>query len=102
MEKINDAMETIKSAVEAINSLRDTAYAQYSELIDLALKNRITDEHRLEQIMDSLLDFCDEVRFIELYRKLCRHIYYQYPQLVGEHVALFRAQFESADDSTDE
>ena len=63
-----------------------------------ALKDQITDEQQLEQIMDGLCDFCDEIRFIDLYRSLCRHIYYQYPQLVGEHVALFRALFEGSDE----
>ena len=62
------------------------------------LKDQITDEQQLEQIMDGLCDFCDEIRFIDLYRSLCRHIYYQYPQLVGEHVALFRALFEGPDE----
>lgn len=61
-------------------------------------KDQITDEQQLEQIMDGLCDFCDEIRFIDLYRSLCRHIYYQYPQLVGEHVALFRALFEGPDE----
>ena len=61
--------------------------------------DQITDEQQLEQIMDGLCDFCDEIRFIDFYRSLCRHIYYQYPQLVGEHVALFRALFEGPDES---
>lgn len=78
--------------------LRDTAYAHYSLLVERVLKGQITDEQQLEQIMDGLCDFCDEIRFIDLYRSLCRHIYYQYPQLVGEHVALFRALFEGPDE----
>ena len=67
-------------------------------LVEQVLKDQITDEQQLEQIMDGLCDFCDEIRFIDLYRSLCRHIYYQYPQLVGEHVALFRALFEGPDE----
>ena len=47
-----------------------------------------------EAIMDGFLDFCDDEKFLALYKKLCRHVYYQYPQLVGEHVNLFRLQFE--------
>lgn len=74
------------------------AYAHYSLLVEQVLKDQITDEQQLEQIMDGLCDFCDEIRFIDLYRSLCRHIYYQYPQLVGEHVALFRALFEGPDE----
>ena len=67
-------------------------------LVEQVLKDQITDEQQLEQIMDGLCDFCDEIRFIDLYRSLCRHIYYQYPQRVGEHVALFRALFEGPDE----
>jgi len=97
-ETYDDALNAIKDAVEGISMLRNVAYSQYSALVNQVLNNQITDEHKLEQIMDSLVDFCDEERFSDLYRSLCRHIYYQYPQLVGEHVALFRAQFETNTD----
>ena len=92
------AMEELRNIVEGISKLRDIAYAHYSLLVEQVLKDQITDEQQLEQIMDGLCDFCDEIRFIDLYRSLCRHIYYQYPQLVGEHVALFRALFEGPDE----
>lgn len=98
MDDYQTAMEELKGIVEGISNLRDTAYAQYSALVEKVLKNQITEEQRLEQIMDGLCDFCDETRFIELYRNLCRHIYYQYPQLVGEQVALFRSLFIGSDE----
>ena len=102
MNNDQSALEDLKSTVEVIGKLRDTAYARYSELVGLVLENQITDERRLEQIMDGLCDFCDESRFIELYRSLCRHVYYQYPQLVGEHVTLFRALFEGNDNESEQ
>ena len=95
METYNDALDAIKDVVQGISALRDAAYSQYSALVNQVLNDQITDERKLEQIMDGLVDFCDEERFLALYRSLCRHIYYRYPQLVGEHVALFRAQFET-------
>ena len=58
------------------------------------LKNQIGSEREIETIMDGLLDFCDDEKFLGLYKELCRHVYYQNPQLVGEHVNLFRLQFE--------
>lgn len=94
MDHYNSMLASIRDVAEGINKLRDAAYKQYSVLIDQVLANQITEERKLEQIMDGLCDFCDEERFIELYRSLCRHIYYQYPQLVGEHVAMFRTLFE--------
>ena len=98
MDECRHAMEELRNIVEGISNLRDTAYAHYSLLVEQVLKDQITDKQQLEQIMDGLCDFCDEIRFIDLYRSLCRHIYYQYPQLVGEHVALFRALFEGPDE----
>lgn len=94
MDHYSNMLASIRDIAEGINKLRDAAYKQYSVLVDQVLANKITEEHKLEQIMDGLCDFCDEERFIELYRSLCRHIYYQYPQLVGEHVAMFRSLFE--------
>lgn len=85
MDEYQNAMEELHDIVEGISKLRDAAYTHYSLLVEQVLKDRITDEQQLERIMDGLCDFCDEIRFIELYRSLCRHIYYQYPQLVGEH-----------------
>lgn len=99
MDEYQNVMEELHNIVEGISKLRDAAYTHYSLLVEQVLKDRITDEQQLERIMDGFCDFCDEIRFIELYRSLCRHIYYQYPQLVGEHVALFRALFEGPDEN---
>ena len=38
----------------------------------------------------------------EPYKKLCRHIYCRYPQLVRDHVALYRALFEPAEEDNEE
>lgn len=94
MDNYNKVLASIRDVAVGINKLRDAAYKLYSVLVNQVLANKITEEHKLEQIMDGLCDFCDEERFLELYRSLCRHIYYQYPQLVGEHVAMFRTLFE--------
>lgn len=91
--------DIIQELANRLRSLRDEAFTQYSRLVEQVLNDRITDKRDLERIMDGLLDFCDEERFIEIYRKLCRHIYYKHPQLVGEHVTLFRAQFEATEES---
>ncbi|MFR1479445.1 MAG: hypothetical protein ACLSB9_29020 [Hydrogeniiclostridium mannosilyticum] len=89
MDECQHAMEELRNIVEGISNLRDTAYAHYSLLVERVLKDQITDEQQLEQIMDGLCDFCDEIRFIDLYQN--RHIYYQYPQLV-ESMWLFSAR----------
>lgn len=74
MDEYQNAMEELRDIVEGISKLRDAAYTHYSLLVEQVLKDRITDEQQLERIMDGLCDFCDEIRFIELYRSLCRHM----------------------------
>ena len=68
MDEYQNAMDELHGIAEGINKLRDTAYSHYSSLVEQVLRDRITDEQQLERIMDGLCDFCDEIRFIELYR----------------------------------
>ena len=91
MENYESALNEIKEIVEGITSLTNAAYQHYSALVDAVLRDEITDAKQIERIMDGLVDFGDDNRFIDIYRKLCRHVYYNYPELVGEHVALFLA-----------
>ena len=67
---------------------------QADELLDEAL----TDEKQIEHILDGIIDFGDDLRFLELSKRLCRHIYYEYPQLVGSFVHMYRALLEEKED----
>ena len=57
-----------------------------------------TDEKQIDHILDGIIDFGDDLRFLELSKRLCRHIYYEYPQLVGSFVHMYRALFEEKED----
>ena len=91
MDNYESALNEIREIVEGITALTNAAYQHYSALVDAVLRDEITDAKQIERIMDGLVDFGDDNRFIDIYRKLCRHVYYNYPELVGEHVALFLA-----------
>ena len=67
--------------------------------MDEVLADRITDEKQIEGILDGIMDFGEDERFLELSKKLCRHIYYRYPQLVGDFVSMFRLLFEEKEDA---
>lgn len=91
----------IRETVQRLFRLMDTAYQQYSQLVEQVVKDRITGEQEIERIMDGLMDFGDDQRFLALYKALCRHVYDKHPTLVREHIALFRTQFEErADEET--
>ena len=98
MENYDKLLEDIKETVGQISELYDLAFVQYSHAVDEVLAGRLTDEKQIEHILDGIIDFGDDLRFLNLSKKLCRHIYYQYPQLVGEFVHMFRAMFEGKED----
>lgn len=102
MDDYQKMFDDLKVIIETTNQLKRAAYRRYTTLVDSVLENKITGEAEIERIMDGLMDYGDDTDFLELYRKLCRHVYYNYPALVGEHVALFRALFMTRDEDVDE
>ena len=95
MDDYQSAFQKIASAVEGIEALRRTAFRQYSLLVEAVINNQITDQQEIQQIIDGLSDFGDQEEFLELSKKLYRHIYYAHPEMVGKYAALFRAMFMS-------
>ena len=98
MDSYSELLEQVRDTVSALRQLTDTAYEQYSALVNAVIAGEIQGQREIERIMDGLIDFGDDIRFLEIYKRLCRHVYYKYPGMVGEHVALWRLQFEDAKD----
>ena len=84
----------LQSLLTTFEARKKQIYLHYQQLVDSVLSSQIISEREIERLMDGLLDFCDDEKFLVLYKDLCRHVYHQYPQLVGEHINLFRLQFE--------
>lgn len=98
MENYEKFIAEIDEVVKQIKGLYDLAYTQYSHAVDEVISGRLTDEKQIEHILDGIIDFGDDLRFLELSKRLCRHIYYEYPQLVGSFVHMYRALFEERED----
>ena len=95
----SDDISKLRDLFVQLQAIRDEAYRQYSIAVEDVISDRITDIDSITAILDGVEDFCDDERFIDLYRKICKHIYYQYPEIVGEHVSLFRALWMTNEDS---
>ena len=93
----NSPLDDIAYLIAEFEEQKKIIYAHYSQAVASVMAGRITAENEIERIMDGLLDFGDDKQFLVLYKKLCRHVYNSYPQMVSEHIALFRMQFEEKD-----
>ena len=91
-------LEDISALVSQLEEQKKIIYNHYVQAVASVLSGGITVETDIEKIMDGLLDFGDDERFLALYKKLCRHVYDAYPQMVGEHIHLFRMQFAEEED----
>ena len=87
-EEYSKAYSDLKELAQTLSSVFDSAYAIYSPMVNSMVKSpRTPDARETERIMDGLMDYADDPRFVELYKKLCRYVYRWYPDLVKEHVA---------------
>lgn len=73
----------------AVSEMEHITSREFGEIMD-AILERVSKEN--------IIDFGDDLRFLELSKRLCRHIYYEYPQLVGSFVHMYRALFEEKED----
>ena len=94
-------LNDISALIAQFEEQKKIIYSHYIQAVASVMAGRITEENEIERIMDGLLDFGDDENFLALYKKLCRHVYNFYPQMVGEHIALFRMQFEEKEDEDD-
>ncbi len=89
--KVSDKLSEMLTQFE---EQKKVIYDHYVGLVDSVIRGHINAENEIERIMDGLIDFGDDERFLALYKKLCSHVFYNFPQMVGEHINLFRLQFE--------
>ena len=66
MENYETLIAEIDEVVKRIKGLYDLAYTQYSHAVDEVISGRLTDEKQIEHILDGIIDFGDDLRFLEL------------------------------------
>lgn len=91
-------VQKIVGIIQQLEELKGELYQQYSRTVDLVVAGKITEKADIEKVLDSLLDFGDDERFYELFRKLCRHVYTKHPDTAVEYVNIFRMMFGDDDD----
>lgn len=87
---IDSAIRGLRPFAELMIDLHNVAVSNYGAMVDDVLSGQITEERKIEDIMDGLLNYGDYPDCVELYRKLGHFAAQKYPELVSEHFALFR------------
>lgn len=94
-EKFWGKMEEIAYEMKNLSVL---AVDQYEPIVNMVLSGYITGEDEIAHIMDEMLDFCQFDNMLQLFKKLCRGIYHQYPSLVADYIMIYKELWDSDED----
>lgn len=69
--------------------INETAYIQYKP-IAYDLCSRVAAAGEVEYILDRMLDFCGYDEILSLFKKICRHYYAIYPEMIAFEISSYR------------
>ena len=83
----------IHSIVRHIKGLHDQAVAAYTPLVD-DICGRIAPMNEVEWLLDYMFGFVGDERMLSLYKRVCRHYFEVYPEMVSWHIMEYRKVYD--------
>ena len=94
---MNKTLESLNELAKQQQEVYDQAYQAYTNAVNSMTAVLVPDEQQVGELFDGLLTFCDDKRFTELYKKLCRHIFALYPNLADNYIQLYHSKYETTE-----
>jgi hypothetical protein len=84
----------IKSMEEDIMQLSLQAVQIYTPIVDRIISDTSATQHEVEYLMDFMLSLCYTEEFRNLFKKLCRGIFYRFPDTVYCYTKYYLEEYE--------
>ena len=84
----------ISDIVEEIKQAYDYAYKNFNISTHLICSNPNASEEEIERLLDLLLGYCEDDRILDLYKKVCKTFYSKYPNMIAEHILMYKDMYE--------
>lgn len=82
----NDVIEIISQT----QGIYDSAYIHYLIETKRLLKKTMVAPNEIESFLDYILTFCDDDRFVCLYKRLCKTLYRYDPQAAIDYINFYK------------
>ena len=82
----NDVIEIISQT----QGIYDSAYIHYLIETKRLLKKTMVAPNEIESFLDYILTFCDDDRFVYLYKRLCKTLYRYDPQAAIDYINFYK------------
>lgn len=80
-------LEGIKGFAQQLQALQKQALNEFMPLVENIIENRISNVKQIEGVLDRLMEVAADGEGLDLYRRLCRHLY-----SLNQQSALFYVQ----------
>lgn len=90
----------IRHIAEAFGPLTERAVSIYAPMVEDLLWRNVQDVKEIGHLLDSMFAFCPDDRILQLYRRLCRHLYFIDAAAAMDYVNMYREYYDNneADD----
>lgn len=91
-----DLFQEVSSMIESMQPVIRQSLLMLTNQVDVLIKGRVSDDDRIQRLLDSLLDYagmCDEG--LVLFKRLCRYYYGINPQITAEYISIYRDLYDS-------
>ena len=91
-------LNEINAIVESFRTLNEQALVVYTPMVEDICSRKSVSAKELENVLDWLVSICISDDMTGLFKRVCRHFYYQYPELITDYVYLYKEMYEDDED----
>lgn len=98
MSNPDDVSSSISEIMVQLKAVRDFAYTYYSGEVQGLRNGKVISGSEAEHLLDNLLDFCGEDRFLSLFKDICQQLLSTHPALIRDYIQLYCTIYEGGND----
>lgn len=87
-------IEEIKQLLDSRNELAKQSVILYKPIVQQYINDNCRDSNKIAYTLDFMLDFCFDEQMLQLYRRLCRHLYSFAPEAAVYYVNSYREMWD--------
>jgi hypothetical protein len=93
-DNIKNQLEDIKYFAEQIKALNHEAYVYYKPITEKLCSGQAS-ETDVESVLERMLDFCGSNEMLNLFKRICKCYYGQYPEMIALEINGYREMWDA-------
>ena len=94
VHKNKDLINDVREIAKELQTIYTQAEIYYTSAVNTVIQRQSKDVKEIEHLLNYMLDFADNERILELYRKLCRYYLDINPQATAEYIQSYKEMYD--------